>query len=116
METKIKPIKSLEELDSLALGSKVEVVDPYYGRYRCLQKQTMIFGGKTKEDYSFLRGRDFGIPEFSMDIDELTVRKGDIRFDEKGILHAQSWMICGLTEISTGYQEKLKIIQMGETQ
>jgi len=112
MTTKIKPIKSLEELDNLTLGEKVVVVEPFY----IPQKNIMNYGGKTKEGYSFLLGRDFGIPGFAMDIDELKVRKENITFDKKGILHTQSCMIWGLTEISTEYQEKLKIIQMGETQ
>jgi hypothetical protein len=114
--TKIKPIRSLEELDSLALGSKVAVVDPFYSELWQSQKKVMTFGGKNKRGYSFLLGRDFGIPGVAMEIDELEVRKENIVFDRSGILQTQSSVIYGCHYFNKDYQEKLKIIKMGETQ
>jgi hypothetical protein len=107
METQIKQIKSLDELDSLTPGEdKVTVLDhPSFGSIR----RVMTFGGKNKKGYSFLR---FTFPD-SNEITELVVDGKDITFADGG-LQTKSKISYGLYEVSVGYQEKLNLIQMGK--
>lgn len=114
METQIKQIRNLEELDSLTIGEKIEVIDSHYAGMSWLSRpKVMTYYGKKEQGYSFLLGRTFEFIE-GIEIDELSVKKEKISFDENGILHTNSWMVSIANSISVKYQEKLNLIQMGK--